>query len=91
MAMGTVLTVRTEELDPTAPPTMRSTARADPLRPAATKELAMRTATPTTAADEADPTLDGSVFTTKISRRPGPGTRTRTPTALSREEDGTTT
>lgn len=88
--MGTVLTVRTEELDPTAPTTAGTTARADPLRPAATRDLAMMTAIPTTGVDEAVPTLDGSAFTTKTSRWLGTDTHTRTLTALSPEEDGTT-
>lgn len=88
MAMETVLTVRTEGLDPTAPPTAETSAPAAPLRPAATRDLAMMTAIHILEEEEAAPTRDGFAYTTKISRLFGPDTPTRTQTVLLREEDG---
>lgn len=62
----TVLTARTEELDPTAPPTTPTLTRAGPDRRAETSDLAMTIATRTREAEEEARTRDASAFTTRM-------------------------
>lgn len=91
MAMETVLTVRTEELDLPGPPTMENLARVGSHRLAASRDHAMMTVTPTNEVDEAGPTLDGSAFTTKKNCQHVTGRPTRIPTAQHHDQDATTT
>lgn len=88
MALETVLTVRTEGLDPIVPPTAETSAPAAPLHHAATKDLAMMTAIHIPEVEEPAPTRDAFAYTTKISHLFGQDTPTRIQTGPLRGEGG---
>lgn len=84
MAMETVLTVRTEELDPVAPPIVEIIAPTGPVRRAAPSAPAMMTAIHTTEAEEAALIHDAFASTTRTPRLQELDTHTRIQIVLPR-------
>lgn len=75
---GTVLTVRTEEPDPRAPPTVATSNLAALARPVATRDLATMNVILINEPEEGAPTRDGFAYTTRTRRLRAAGTPMRT-------------